>query len=157
MSCTWRSTGTEASMTPLSPPMTKVTMKPTAKSIGVLKTGRPFQMVAIQAKTWMPLGMLTVMLAAVKKVRASAERPTKSNSPSRPTRLTYATYIWFSKARTEMTRSGIMRKTASSGSAVGTATTSAPAMASRRTSSGNSTSKQIRMPMRPKGASASRS
>ena len=45
--------------------MTKVTMKPTTYSIGTWKRGRPSHIVAIQQKICTPVGIDTVMLAAV--------------------------------------------------------------------------------------------
>ena len=48
-----------------------VAMKPTAYSIGVVIRGRVPHMLAIQERTWIPLGMAMVMLAAVKKLMAS--------------------------------------------------------------------------------------
>ena len=50
VSCTCRSNGTDASITPVMPPITKSTMKPRTNSIGVGKRGRPLQIVAIQQK-----------------------------------------------------------------------------------------------------------
>lgn len=46
--CSWKSAGGTASSTPVMPPMTKVTMKPTAHSIGVSKRMLPPYMVKIQ-------------------------------------------------------------------------------------------------------------
>src|SRR3954451_23342294 len=67
--------GTAATITPDSPPMVKMTMKPQANSIGVAKRGRPSQMVAIQQKIWMPDGMAMVLEDAVKKASPSCGRP----------------------------------------------------------------------------------
>ena len=44
-------------------------------SSGVLKTGRPPQMVAIQQKIWMPEGMTIIIVAAVKKLSPIAGSP----------------------------------------------------------------------------------
>ena len=57
-------------MTPVRPPSTKMTKKPSTNSSGVSKRGRPSQSVAIQQKIWTPLGMAIIMLAAVKKLCA---------------------------------------------------------------------------------------
>lgn len=62
-------------MTPVSPPITKVKMKPSTKSSGVAKIGRPPQIVAIQQKIWMPLGMAIIIEEAVKKLSPSCGRP----------------------------------------------------------------------------------
>jgi hypothetical protein len=50
-------------------------MKPSTKSMGVLKIGRPPQMVAIQQKICNPLGMAIAMDEAVKKLSPSCGRP----------------------------------------------------------------------------------
>src|SRR5438477_211072 len=47
LSCTCWSNGADATMTPVSPPMTNVAMKPQTKSIGVAKCGRPTHTVTI--------------------------------------------------------------------------------------------------------------
>ena len=49
--------------------------KPSTNSDGVVKRSRPAAIVAIQAKTWMPLGIATAMLAAEKKPSDSAGMP----------------------------------------------------------------------------------
>src|SRR3546814_2360817 len=67
VSCACQSNGTIATITPVSPPMTKVTSPPTTNSVGVLKRGFPTAKVAIQENTWIPAGTLTAMLAAEKK------------------------------------------------------------------------------------------
>ena len=67
-SCTCQSNGTKATMTPVSPPITKVTRKPKSHSIGRPIVGRPASSVAIHANTWMPVGTATIMLAAEKKM-----------------------------------------------------------------------------------------
>ena len=64
MSC-W-SNGIAANITPVSPPIRKKTMKPTMNSSGVLNVGVPVTMVMIHAKSWMPLGMTMIRLAAAK-------------------------------------------------------------------------------------------
>src|SRR3546814_19541692 len=67
VSCPCQSNGTIATITPVSPPMTKVTSPPTTNSVGVLKRGFPTAKVALQENTWIPAGTLTAMLAAEKK------------------------------------------------------------------------------------------
>ena len=55
-----------ATITPVSPPITKITSPPTANRPGVLKRILPAARVAIQANTCTPAGMLTAMDAAEK-------------------------------------------------------------------------------------------
>ena len=76
VSCTCQSKGTNASITPVSPPQTKITRKPTSHSIGTWYSGRPTHSVAIQANTWMPVGIATSMLAAEKNACANCGIPT---------------------------------------------------------------------------------
>ncbi len=52
----WKSTGGTASRTPVMPPMTKVTMKPTAHNIGTENRTRPPNMVKSQLKILAPVG-----------------------------------------------------------------------------------------------------
>ena len=70
MSCTCQSNGITAVTTPESPPITNVAMNPSANSSEVVRTGRPAQSVAIQAKIWMVEKSEMVMLAAAKKLIA---------------------------------------------------------------------------------------
>ena len=63
-------------MTPVSPPITKSAMNPSAQSSGARITMRPPRSVASQQKTWMPLGIAIIMLAAVKNASPSCGRPT---------------------------------------------------------------------------------
>ena len=56
--------------------MTKVAMKPTAKSIAVVKRRRPPIIVAVHASTLMPVGTAMSMLATEKKTFAASDRPT---------------------------------------------------------------------------------
>ena len=49
--------------------------KPSTKSVGVFICTRPAANVAIQAKTWMPLGIATAMLAAEKNASDSCGMP----------------------------------------------------------------------------------
>ena len=67
--------GTAATITPVRPPSTKTTMNASANSNGGLKDGRPLQIVAIQAKTWMPLGM------AIAHAGAAEERQRQHRQP----------------------------------------------------------------------------
>jgi hypothetical protein len=67
VSCTCQSKGTMATMTPVSPPITKVAKKPRIQSIGMCSSGRPFQIVPIQAKTCIAVGTATSVEAAEKK------------------------------------------------------------------------------------------
>ena len=75
MSCAERLKGTTASITPVSPPRTKIARKPPTKSSGARHPGRPVQSVAIQLITWMPLGTAMPRLAAAVMPSASVERP----------------------------------------------------------------------------------
>ena len=62
-------------MTPVSPPRTKMKMKPRTNRSGVLSLRRPSQSVASQQKICSPLGTAIIMLAAVKKLLPSCGRP----------------------------------------------------------------------------------
>ena len=64
VSCTCQSNGTSAIITPVSPPMTKVSSPPSTNRVGVLNTGRPDAKVAIHANTCIPAGTLTASDAA---------------------------------------------------------------------------------------------
>jgi hypothetical protein len=55
-----------ASCTPVTPPMVNRKMKPIAHSIGVRKEIEPPHMVAIQEKTFTPVGTAITMVAKVK-------------------------------------------------------------------------------------------
>jgi hypothetical protein len=50
VSCACQSKGTSATITPVSPPMTKIASPPMANSIGVEKMTRPASMVARKTK-----------------------------------------------------------------------------------------------------------
>src|SRR3546814_3501508 len=63
----FRSNGTIATITPVSPPVTKMTMLPSTNKPGALKRGLPIASVAIHEKTWIPAGTLTAIEAAEKK------------------------------------------------------------------------------------------
>jgi hypothetical protein len=69
VSCTCQSKGTTATITPVRPPMTKVTKKARIHIIGRLSCGLPFHSVPIQAKTCTPVGTATSVEAAEKKAR----------------------------------------------------------------------------------------
>ncbi len=75
VSWTCQLNGTSASITPVRPPSTKITRKPTIHSIGSVIFGRPSHRVESQTKIWMPVGMATSMLAAEKKASASCRMP----------------------------------------------------------------------------------
>jgi hypothetical protein len=52
-----QSHGADATMIPVMPPSTKMKKNPATNHIGAVHRGRPSQIVAIQANTWMPDGM----------------------------------------------------------------------------------------------------
>ena len=52
---------------PVKPPMVNTKRKPTANSIGVSKVMEPFHMVAIQLKTFTPVGTAISMVEYMKK------------------------------------------------------------------------------------------
>src|SRR3954447_9863525 len=56
VSVTWKSTGGEARMGPVSPPIRKTSRNPTAKSMGDSKVMWPRHMVAIQLNILTPVG-----------------------------------------------------------------------------------------------------
>ena len=62
-------------MTPVRPPSTKMNRKPRTNSAGVVSCTLPRAKVAIQANTWMPLGIATAMLAAWKNDSDSCGMP----------------------------------------------------------------------------------
>jgi hypothetical protein len=64
-----------ATITPVRPPSVKMKRKPRMNKAGVASLRRPEAMVAIQANTWMPLGIATAMLAAEKKLSDMAGMP----------------------------------------------------------------------------------
>jgi hypothetical protein len=55
-----------ATTTPVSPPIVNMKMKPTAHSIGVRNSTEPPHIVAIQEKTFTPVGTAITMLATAK-------------------------------------------------------------------------------------------
>ena len=66
MSCTWKSNGATATITPVSPPSTKIASAPDAYSSGVERTTLPSSKVAMNTNSWMPVGIATASLAAEK-------------------------------------------------------------------------------------------
>ena len=70
-----KSTGGTASNTPVRPPMTNVTMKPTANSIGVLYTIWPRNIVNSQLKTLAPVGTAIIDDMIPKNALTSAPAP----------------------------------------------------------------------------------
>ncbi len=62
-------------MTPVMPPMRKITSPPIPKASGARHTGLPAQSVVIHPNTWIPLGMAINMLAAAKKPMPTGESP----------------------------------------------------------------------------------
>ncbi len=62
-------------MTPVMPPIRKITKKHSTQRNGVVKRTRPPQSVAIQQKNCAPVGIAIMMLAAVKKLSPSCGRP----------------------------------------------------------------------------------
>ena len=70
-----KSTGGTASRTPVMPPMTKVTMKPTENRTGVANTIRPRNIVNSQLKTLTPVGTAMIIDMMPKKALTSAPAP----------------------------------------------------------------------------------
>ncbi|MDB5460105.1 MAG: hypothetical protein JWO72_1846, partial [Caulobacteraceae bacterium] len=64
-----------ASSTPVMPPMTKVTMKPTVHSIGVSKRTRPRYMVKSQLKILAPVGIEMTIVVIPKNEFTLAPEP----------------------------------------------------------------------------------
>ena len=64
MSWAWKSNGASATMTPVSPPITKTASDPAVHSIGTDDTTRPARAVAMKQKNWTPVGMATAVDAA---------------------------------------------------------------------------------------------
>ena len=63
MSVCCQSEGTTAWVTPESPPIVNIAMKPTAKSMGVVIRNRPPHMVPSQLNILIPVGMAIVIVA----------------------------------------------------------------------------------------------
>ena len=76
MSCGATPTPALASTTPVTPPTVNRKMKPTAQSIGVRKLIEPPHIVAIQEKTFTPVGTAITMVANTKYALVSTVRPT---------------------------------------------------------------------------------
>ena len=70
-----KSTGGTASSTPVMPPMTKVTMNPTAHSIGTSNVIRPRNIVNSQLNTFTPVGTAMIMVATPNAAFTSAPAP----------------------------------------------------------------------------------
>jgi hypothetical protein len=75
VSWTWRSSGTEAIITPDSPPMMKTKKNPSTYRSGVSNDSRPVHNVAIQQKICTAVGTTIMMLEAVKKLCPSCGSP----------------------------------------------------------------------------------
>ena len=73
--CSTKSAGGTASSTPVMPPITKVTMKPSDHSIGTSKRTRPPYMVNSQLKIFTPVGTAMIMVMMPKKPLTSAPAP----------------------------------------------------------------------------------
>jgi hypothetical protein len=76
VSCACQLNGTMASITPVSPPSTKVKKNPMTYSMGRRKLTLPSHSVPIQAKTWIAVGTATSADAALKKASAMCGMPT---------------------------------------------------------------------------------
>ena len=89
--------GTEATMTPVMPPMMKMKKKPSTNKSGGERRGRPSQSVAIQQKICTPFGIAISMLEAVKKLAPSCGRSvvnmwwTQSPNARKPTAISDST------------------------------------------------------------------
>src|SRR6266576_6728515 len=75
VSDTWMSTGITASMIPLIPPSVNIVMKPSAKSIGVLRWITPLQSVASQEKILMPVGTAISIVVIIIGTRSHGNMP----------------------------------------------------------------------------------
>ncbi len=73
--CSTKSAGGTASSTPVMPPMTKVTMKPSDHSIGALKRTRPPYIVNSQLKIFTPVGTAMIIVAMPKTALTLAPAP----------------------------------------------------------------------------------
>src|SRR5580693_8118879 len=73
--CTWKSAGGTAISTPVMPPMTNVTMKPSDHSTGTVKRTRPPYIVNSQLNTLTPVGTAMTMVMTPKKPLTSALAP----------------------------------------------------------------------------------
>ena len=75
VSVTWMSTGIVPSITPDSPPIANVMMKPIANSRGVLRWSFPSQRVPSHEKTLMPVGMAMMIVVIIIGTRSQAAMP----------------------------------------------------------------------------------
>lgn len=73
--CSTKSMAGIASITPVMPPMTKVTMKPIVHSTGVVKCTRPRNMVNSQLKIFTPVGIEMIIVVMPKKALTLAPEP----------------------------------------------------------------------------------
>src|SRR5215469_10314723 len=73
--CSTKSAPGTASITPVMPPITKVTMKPTVHSTGTVKRMRPRYMVNSQLKIFAPVGIEMIIVDMPKKALTSAPEP----------------------------------------------------------------------------------
>ena len=73
--CSTKSAGGTASSTPVMPPITNVTMKPTAHSIGTSNRMRPRYIVNSQLKILAPVGIEMIIVVMPKKALTLAPDP----------------------------------------------------------------------------------
>ena len=78
MSVCCKSAGATECITPDSPPVMNIAMKPRANSIGVLNWSEPPQSVPIQLKIFTPVGIAISIVASEKKVSASGPIPVEN-------------------------------------------------------------------------------
>ena len=71
MSERWKSSAGEARITPVSPPNTKLTRKPRAKTIGVSKVIDPRYIVPIQLNIFTPVGTAINIVVKAKNGRST--------------------------------------------------------------------------------------
>ncbi len=64
-----------ATITPVSPPSTKIASAPATNSIGRPRTTFPIHTVAMKQRIWMPVGIATASLAAEKNPSEICGRP----------------------------------------------------------------------------------
>src|SRR3954462_2741881 len=75
VSDTWMSNGMTASMMPLIPPSVNIVMKPSAKSMGVLRWMTPLHSVASQEKILMPVGTAISIVVIIIGIRSHENMP----------------------------------------------------------------------------------
>ena len=73
--CSTKSMAGIASITPVMPPMTKVTMKPMVHSTGEVKCTRPRYIVNSQLKIFTPVGIEMIIVVMPKKALTLAPEP----------------------------------------------------------------------------------